>query len=166
MPKKYFSIGSLKLDVTEDWVMNKTNWLFVVLGVLGISLAAGCATKAANTAKAVIYETATITKAHDVMAPVSVREEIAESREDTIGGLAGYVSKDGRVSDQVPADMKATLETKRLKHKEMIFEKLSVKAKEAGADAVIGAKYSYTPAYATFSTKAVVTAEGTMVKYS
>ena len=47
--------------------------------------------------------------------------------------------------------------------KEMIFEKLGAKAKEYGANAVIGADYIYVPAYASFSTKATVSAKGTMV---
>ncbi len=142
--------------------MNKINGTVILLAVW---LAAGCATTSKTTAKPVIWETATIAKANEAIGPVSVREEISESAGDMIGGLADYVSKDGRVSDYIPADTKAALETKRLKYKEMIFDKLSLKAKEYGADAVIGASYRYVPGYVALQSKSIVTAEGTMVKY-
>jgi uncharacterized protein YbjQ (UPF0145 family) len=61
--------------------------------------------------------------------------------------------------------MKAALEVKREKYKEMIFEKLGKKAQEYEADAVIGAEYTYIPPYASFSTKATVMAKGTMIQY-
>lgn len=115
--------------------------------------------------KVVIWETSDIPRTYEILGPVSVREEIAESREEMIGGLADFVAKDGRISDQIPEDMRAALEAKRVKYKEMIFDKLGLKAKEHGADAVINVKYRYLPAYVSFSKKAVVTAEGQMVEY-
>ncbi len=141
--------------------MHKTSGLVIVLGVL---LTVGCASTGGS-AKPVIWETATISRANEVVGPVSVREEVTESTAEMLGGLADYISRDGRVSDVIPADTKAALEAKTLKYKEMIFEKLSQKAKEYGADAVIGATYHYVPAYIALSKKSVVTAEGTMVKY-
>ena len=61
--------------------------------------------------------------------------------------------------------MKAMLDEKRAQYKENIFDKLGQKAKEYGADAVIGAQYTYTPPFVSFSDKAHVTASGTMVRY-
>ena len=80
--------------------------------------------------------------------------------------MAAYISKDGRISDQVPQDIKNALEAKKNKYKDMIFEKLGNKAKEYGADAIIEAEYTYVPPYLTFSSKASVSAKGTMVKYT
>ncbi len=125
-------------------------------------LAAGCAS---TKPKAVIWESKEIPRPYDIVGPVSVSEQITESTEETIQGLAGYISKDGRISGQVPSDIQAALDAKRVKYKEMIFDKLAEKTKEYDADAVIGAEYMYVPPYATFSTKASVTAKGTMVKY-
>ena len=119
----------------------------------------------ATTSKAVIWETKDIPRAYEVIGPVSVSEQISESTEDTVQGLAGFISRDGRVSGQIPPDMKAALDAKREKYKDMIFEKLGVKAKSYDADAVIGAEYRYAPAYATFSAKATISAQGMMVKY-
>ena len=132
--------------------------------LLALLLMAGCATSS-KSAKLVVWETKDVQRSHDVLGPVSVNEQIAESNEDMIQGLAGFISKDGRVSDQVPAEMKAALEIKREKYKEMIYEKLAKKAKEYDADAVIGAEYVYIPPYASFSSKATVSAKGTMIKY-
>ena len=125
----------------------------------------GCATTQQKPYKVVVWETANIPRAHEVIGPVSVTEDMTEKTEDTIQGLAGFISKDGRVSDQMPPDMRKALEMKSLKYKEMIFDKLANKAREYGADAVIGAEYLYVPAYLSFSTKATVSAKGTMVVY-
>ncbi len=131
---------------------------------LGLILifAAGCAS---TKPKIVVWEDAVPQRAYEVLGPVSVTEDMTEKTEDTIQGLAGFISKDGRISDSMPADMKKALEVKNLKYKEMIFDKLSNKAREYGADAVINAEYLYVPAYASFSTKATVSAKGTMIKY-
>jgi hypothetical protein len=137
----------------------KTNALPVILMLLTV----GCAT--AKPAKVVIWETPTIPRAHEVIGPISVSEEVLEGPGDAIQGLASFISRDGRVSSQIPPDMKTALEIKREKYKEMIFEKLGNKAKEYDADAVIGTEYVYAPPYATFSAKATVSARGTMVKY-
>ena len=115
--------------------------------------------------KPVIWETGTIERSYDVLGPVSVSEELTETNEEMIQGLAGFISKDGRVSGQLPPDMQKALDVKRLKYKERIFDKLSAKAKEYDADAVINAEYNYVPAYVTFSKNAMVMAQGTMVKY-
>jgi uncharacterized protein YbjQ (UPF0145 family) len=138
---------------------------FRVGGMLLMVLWAGCATTKAPDSKVVVWETKDISKAHEVIGPVSVSEQISESMEDTVQGLAGFITKDGRISGQIPAETKAALDTKREKYKEMIFEKLGAKAKASGADAVIGAEYSYAPAYITLSAKATVSAQGTMVNY-
>jgi uncharacterized protein YbjQ (UPF0145 family) len=134
--------------------------------LLAISLifATGCAT-GSKPSKLVVWETTDIQRPHQVLGPVSVSEQVVEGTEDMIQGIAGFITKDGRVSDQVPSDMKAALDVKREKYKEMIFEKLGQKAKEYGADAVIGAEYAYIPPYVTFSRKATVTAKGTMIEY-
>ncbi len=137
--------------------------LNLITGVMFLILITGCATT--KPAKLVVWEAKTITRSHDVIGPVSVSEQLTESNADAIQGLASFITRDGRVSDQIPADMKTALEVKREKYKEMIFEKLGTKAKEYDADAVIGAEYVYVPPYASFSTKATVTAKGTMVKY-
>ncbi len=136
----------------------------LLIGVMAVILMVGCATKPPEK-KVVVWETAEIPRSHEILGPVSVREEVAESASETIQGLADFVSKDGRVSDRMPEDMKMALEMKRDAYKEMIFEKLAEKAKEYDADAVIGAEYVYVPPFATFSTKALVSAKGTMVKY-
>ena len=136
---------------------------YIVSGMFLMVLLAGCMTTTAS--KAVIWETKNIPRAHEVLGPVSVSEQISESTEDTVQGLAGYISRDGRVSGQIPPDMKAALDAKREKYKEMIFEKLGVKAKTYDADAVIGTEYHYVPAYLSFSAKATVSAQGMMVKY-
>ncbi|OQA57310.1 MAG: hypothetical protein BWY42_00646 [Candidatus Omnitrophica bacterium ADurb.Bin277] len=137
---------------------------YVAAGVAVMVLWAGCATKA-EPRKVVVLETRDITKAHEVLGPVSVSEQIAESMEDTVKGLAGYVSRDERVSGVIPADTQAALDAKTQQYKEMIFEKLGAKARSSDADAVIGAEYHYAPAYVTLSSKATVSAKGTMIKY-
>jgi uncharacterized protein YbjQ (UPF0145 family) len=127
-------------------------------------LVSGCATtKSAD--KVTIFETADISRKYEVLGPVDVRDEFAESNSNMLQGLAGYVSSDGRVSDQIPADLKARLDENRAKYKESIFNKLASKAKESGADAVIAAEYKYTPPFVSFSQNAIVTAKGTMVRY-
>jgi uncharacterized protein YbjQ (UPF0145 family) len=137
---------------------------YSAIGMLLMVLLAGCMTTTASK-KAVIWETKDIPRAYEVVGPVSVSEQISESMEDTVQGLAGFISKDGRISGQIPPEMKAALDAKRGKYKDMIFEKLGTKAKSYDADAVIGAEYSYAPAYVTLSAKATVSAQGTMVKY-
>ncbi len=136
-----------------------------LLRVMFLSLLiTGCATGSVK--KAVIWETDTIPRQYELLGPISLREEVSESTEDTIGGIADFMSKDGRVSDRIPADMKAALESKRLKYKEMVFDKLGTKARnEYDADAVIGVDYRYIPPFVSFSRKAVIIAEGDMVKY-
>jgi uncharacterized protein YbjQ (UPF0145 family) len=134
-------------------------------GMILMMLLAGCATTKASNSKVVVWETKDISRAYEVVGPVSVSEQISESMEDTVQGLAGFISKDGRISGQIPPETKAALDTKREKYKEMIFEKLGTKAKSYDADAIIGAEYSYAPAYVTLSAKATVSAQGTMVKY-
>ncbi len=124
-------------------------------------LLGGCMT----TSKAVIWKTKDIPRPYEVIGPVSVSEQISESTGDTVQGLAGYISRDGRVSSQIPPDMKAALDAKREKYQDMIFEKLSAKAQPYRADAIIGTEYHYVPAYLTFSAKATVSAQGMMVKY-
>ena len=124
-------------------------------------LLAGCA----STQKLMVWEAKEIDRPHKVIGPVAISEEMAESKEEMIQGIAGFISRDGRVSAQIPPEMKAALDIKRQKYKEIIFDKLADKAREYGADAVIGAEYTYIPAYVTFSSKATVTAQGTMIKY-
>lgn len=123
---------------------------------------AGCATTPKPN-KIVVWETTNIPRAYEVIGPTSVTVDVAENPEDTVQGIASFISKDGRISDQMPPDMKKMLEIKGQKYKEMIFDKLANKAREYGADAVIGAEYLYVPAYASFSTKATVSAKGMMV---
>jgi hypothetical protein len=132
-------------------------------GMFLVMLGAGCMTTAAP--KVVVWETKDIPRAYEVVGPVSVSEQIFESTEDTVQGLAGYISKDGRISEQIPPDIKASLDAKREKYKEMIFEKLGAKARSYDANAVISAEYHYVPAYVNFSSKATVSAQGMMVKY-
>ena len=127
-------------------------------------LVSGCASTP-KTTKLVVWETQDIGRPYNVIGPVSISEQMTESTEDMVQGIAGFVSKDGRVSDQMPADMKTALEVKRLKYKEMIYEKLGNKAKEYDADAIISGEYTYIPPYASFSSKATVTAKGMMIKY-
>lgn len=134
----------------------------ILIGMI-LMLFGGCAT--AGTSKVAILETKDIQRAHEVIGPVSVSEQISESTGDMIQGLAGYVSKDGRISGQIPADMKAALDAKSQKYKDMIFEKLGASAQSYHADAVIGSEYHYVPAYVNFSPKATISAQGTMVKY-
>jgi len=140
--------------------MRTQHWILLIC----LFFVMGCAT-APKPAKLVVWETVDVPRAHEVMGPVSVSEQVTESTEDMIQGIAGFISRDGRISDQMPADMRTALEVKREKYKEMVFEKLGNKAKEYGAEAVIGAEYTYVPPYATFSSKATVTAKGTMIKY-
>lgn len=135
------------------------------VGVLLMVLLAGCATKTASDPKVVVLETKDVARAYDVIGPVSVSEQIAESAADTAKGLAGYVSKNGQISGQIPSDTKAALDAKTIQYKEMIFEKLGTKAKSSNANAVIGAEYKYVPAYVNLSSKATVSAQGTMIKY-
>ncbi len=134
---------------------------YIVSGMFLMMLVGGCTT----TSKAVIWETKDIPRAYEVVGPISVSEQISESTGDTIQGLAGYLSRDGRVSGQIPSDMKVALDAKREKYKDMIFEKLSASAKSYDADAIIGTEYHYVPAYITLSAKATVSAQGMMVKY-
>ena len=135
-----------------------------ILSLLAAVLITACATTPAT--KIVVWETTDVQRAHEVLGPVSINEQMAESSEDMVQGLAGFISKDGRVSDQVPPEMKAALEIKKERYKEMIFTKLGEKArKDYGADAVIGAEYTYIPAFVSLSTKATVSAKGTMIKY-
>ena len=115
--------------------------------------------------KVAVWETKDIPRADDGVGAIFVTEQISESTSDTIQGLAGYISKDGQVLSQIPPEMKAALDAKREKYKEMIFEKLGAKARSYDADAVIDAEYSYVPAYVTFSSKATVSAQGMMIKY-
>lgn len=136
-----------------------------MVGVLFVFLMAGCATKDISDPKVVVLETSDVMRAYDVMGSVSVSEQIAESAADTFKGLAGYATKDERVSSQIPSDTKAALDAKTVQYKEMIFEKLGAKAQSSGANAVIGAQYHYVPAYVNLSPKATVSAEGTMIKY-
>jgi uncharacterized protein YbjQ (UPF0145 family) len=133
--------------------------------VLVLFLAAACATGPSQSDKVVIWETKEIPRAHDVLGPVSVNVQVAEEPGEAIQGLAGFITQDGRMSAQIPPEMKAALDIKREKYKEMIFDKLGEKAKPYGADAVIGAEYLYVPPYVSFSQKATVSAKGTMVKY-
>lgn len=138
--------------------------IYIVSGMILMMLLEGCATTSPSS-KAVIFETKDIPRAYEVIGPISVSEQISESTMDMVQGLAGYISTDGRVSGQIPPDIKAALDAKREKYKVMIFEKLSASAQTYNADAVIGSEYRYVPAYITFSAKATVSAQGVMVKY-
>lgn len=131
--------------------------------LLLIAFLSACASSGG--AKMVVWETTEIPRAYEVVGPVSVTLEVAESPQDTIQGLAGFISKDGRISGQIPAEIKTALELRKEKYKEMIFEKLTAKAKEYGAEAVMGAEYTYIPSYITLSNKAVVSAKGMMIRY-
>jgi len=133
-------------------------------GILFLMFLAGCAT-APEAKKVVVLETTDVTKAYETLGPVSVSEQVAESMGDTVKGLAGYISKDGRIAGQLPADTQAALDAKTQEYKAMMFEKLGTKAQSSDADAVIGAEYHYAPAYVTLSSKATVSAKGTMIKY-
>ncbi len=135
------------------------------VGMLLVVLLAGCATKNISDPKVVVLETTDVARAYDVIGPVSVSEQIAESAADTAKGLAGYATKDERIGGQIPSDTKAALDAKTVQYKEMIFEKLGTKAKASDASAVIGAEYKYVPAYVNLSSKATVSAQGTMIKY-
>ncbi len=134
---------------------------YIASGIL-LMLLAGCATAAS---KAIIWETKDIPRKYEVLGPISVSEQISESAGDTIQGLAGYISKDGRVSGQIPPDMKAALDAKGEKYKTIIYEKLTTSAESYHADAVIGSEYHYVPAFISLSAKATVSAQGVMVKY-
>jgi len=136
---------------------------YIVSGMFLMMLLEGCMTTSPS--KAVIWETKDIPRAYEVIGPISVSEQISESTMDTVQGLAGYISRDGRVSGQIPPEMKVALDAQREKYKDMIFEKLSASAQSYHADAVIGTEYHYVPAYVTLSAKATVSAQGTMVKY-
>jgi hypothetical protein len=132
--------------------------------LVSLLLVSACATTAPK--KIVVWETKDVTRPYEVIGPVSVNEQVSESTDDMVQGLAGFISKDGRVSDQIPAEMKTALEIKKEKYKEMIYDKLGEKArKDYEADAIIGAEYMYIPPLVSFSTKATVTAKGTMIKY-
>lgn len=135
---------------------------YFVSGMFLMMLLEGCST---TTSKVVIWETKDILRAYEVVGPISVSEQISESTADTVQGLAGFISRDGRVSGQIPEDMKIALDARRGKYKDMIFEKLSARAESYHADAVIGSEYHYVPAYVSLSDKATVSAQGMMVKY-
>lgn len=135
-----------------------------VIGLLLAVLFAGCASTSASK-KVPVMETMSVTRTYDVIGPVSVSEQVAESLGDTVQGLAGYASKDTRISSQIPTDTKAALDAKTIEYKGMIFDKLGTEAKSSDADAVIGAEYKYVPAYVNLSSKATVSAKGTMIKY-
>jgi hypothetical protein len=132
-------------------------WMVVVL------LAAGCAASK----KIVVWEGAAGNppRNYEIVGPVSVTEQVAESGEAMVQGIAGFISKDGRISDQMPPEMRQALDAKKEVYKDMIYDKLADKAREYDADAVIGAEYFYVPPFASFSTKATVSAKGTMVRY-
>ena len=138
-----------------------------ILPVLLITLflISGCATTPKDTQKVVIWETSDLPRAYQVLGPVSITEDVEESTGEAIQGLAAYMSKDGSMSDQLPEDMKNALKTKKMKYKEMIFEKMGEKARAYGADAVIDAEYIYVPPFVTLTRKATVSAKGTMVEY-
>lgn len=132
------------------------------LFALSLLLVVGCATTGR---KPIVWETSDIPRSHEVLGPVSVREEIVETDEEMIQGFAQFVSQDGRLSDRLPPELEAVLKARREKYRDMIFERLATKAKTYDADAVIGTDYSYIPPYVSFSKKAIITANGTMVKY-
>ena len=126
----------------------------------------GCATSKSDGYKIKVFESTNISQPHEIIGPISVNEQVAESNEDMIQGLAGYISQDGRVSDQIPQDTKLALKARREKYKEMIYKKLANKGHKEGADAIIGAEYHYVPPYASFSSKATILASGTLIKYT
>ncbi len=122
-------------------------------------------TACASASKIVVWEDKDISRKHEILGPVSISQELDESSGDMIQGLAQYLSRDGRVSSNMPPEMKVALDNKLAKHKESAFEALAKKAKKYDADAVIAAEYTYTPPFVTFSRKAMITAKGTMIKY-
>src|SRR5690348_1171828 len=130
----------------EDFMKTRLTTLAALLLFI-----AGCAW--GRSAKPTVWEAENIPKNYDVLGPVSVTEQKAEKTEDMIQGLAGFISKDGRISDQIPPDVKAALDAKKEVYKDEIFDKLADKAKTYGADAVIAASYVYVPPYASFSSK-------------
>ena len=132
---------------------------YYVMFVLSLAVL-GCART-----KPVIWETSDIPRTYKVLGPLSVQEEVSESGENAVQGLAGYLSQDGRVAKQLPPGMEDLIESKREQYKEMIFDKLSDKAREYDADAVIGVEYRYLPPYVSLSKKGIVTAKGQMVQY-
>lgn len=140
----------------------KPTYLFTAI----LILTAGCATSKTEGLSIKVLETTNLAQPHEIIGPVSVSEQIAEEKEDMIQGLAGFISQDGRVSDQIPKDMQLALKAKREKYKDMLYKKLAKKAKDEGADSVIGAEYHYVPPYATFSPKATILASGTMVQFT
>ncbi len=134
-----------------------------IIAIFLLAVMAGCATN--SNAKVLVLEDKEISRSHKVLGPVSISQEIEETNMDMMQGLAQYFSRDGRVSDNMPPEMKAALDAKIAKYKETAFEALSQKAKEYGADAVIAAEYTYTPPFITLTKKAVITAKGTMIEY-
>ncbi len=128
-----------------------------------LAMMIGCAST--PNSKVLVMEDKEIARKHNVIGPVSISQELDGSGTDTIQGLAQYLSRDGRVSANMPPEMKAALDAKMAKYKDVAFEALSKKAKEYGADAVIAAEYTYTPAYINLSPKASITGKGTMIKY-
>jgi hypothetical protein len=131
--------------------------VFLLMGMT----AAGCAVSP----RPLIWETGTVTRAHDVIGPVSVYEEVEESPGEMMQGIAQYLGKDGTISEHMPAEMKVVLEARKVRYKEQIFEKLAEKAQDSQADAVINTKYTYLPSGMSLSNKAIITAEGTMIQY-
>ncbi len=128
-----------------------------------LAVMAGCASNSKT--KVLVMEDKGISRPHKTLGPVSITQEKEESNADMVQGLAQYFSRDGRVSANMPPEMKAALDAKAVKYKESAFEALSKKAKEYGADAVIAAEYTYTPPFITLSKKATITAKGTMIEY-
>ena len=135
----------------------------ILITFFSLLVFAGCATTPA-TSEIFVWETKDIGRTYEVIGPISVVEEIAES-DGMMQGLAAFITKDGRLSDKIPAEMKTAIELRKEKYKEMIFAKLSEKAKKYKANAIIEAEYTYIPALMTLSTKATVSAKGIMVKY-
>jgi|GEM_PF-1571548 len=125
----------------------------------------GCASTSSSTSKIVVWEEKEIARKHEVLGPVSITQELDASGTEMIQGLAQYLSRDGRVSSNMPPDMKAALDAKMAKYRESAFDALAKKAREYDADAVIAAEYTYTPPFVTFSKKAMINAKGTMIKY-
>ena len=134
-----------------------------IMTVFLLTAMIGCASS--SNSKVLVMEDKEISRKHAVVGPVSISQQLDESGTDMIQGLAQYLSRDGRVSSNMPPEMKAALDAKMAKYKDTAFEALSKKAKEYGADAVIAAEYTYTPPYVTLSPKATITAKGTMIKY-
>ena len=138
----------------------------IAVWMLAAFVLSGCATIAPPPPRAVVLETWNVSRPYEVIGPVSATEQISEDTGDTLQGIAGFLTQDGNLSGQVPPGMKAAWDAKNEKYKEMMFDMLGLKAKTYGADAVLGARYAYVPPYATFSTKASVSAKGTMVRYT